>query len=58
MAFWLLTFSGSKPPGIIVPSFEQKQYGNVHSPESHFFAKSVGASVIGAGAVKKKFKTK
>lgn len=44
------TSSASKPPGIIVPSFEQKQYGNVHASESHFFAKSSGASVIGAGA--------
>ena len=34
-----------------MPSFEQKQYGNTHSAGSHFFAKSTGASVIGAGAV-------
>lgn len=34
-----------------VPSFEQKQYGNAHSAGSHFFAKSTGASVIGAGAI-------
>lgn len=33
-----------------MPSFEQKQYGNAHSAGSHFFAKSIGASVIGAGA--------
>lgn len=46
----LLTSSASKPPGITVPSFEQKQYGNVHSARSHFFAKSSGVSVIGAGA--------
>lgn len=50
MRFFLLTSSASNPPGIIVPSFEQKQYGNVHSNGSHFFAKSIGASVIGAGA--------
>lgn len=46
----LLTSSASKPPGITVPSFEQKQYGNMHSAGSHFFAKSIGVSVIGAGA--------
>lgn len=48
----LLTSSGSKPPGITVPSLEQKQYGNVHSSELHFCAKSIGASVGGAGAIK------
>lgn len=36
---------------MMVPSFEQKQYGNVHSAGSHFFAKSIGASVTGAGAI-------
>lgn len=36
----------------MVPSFEQKQYGNVHSARSHFFAKSIGASVSGAGAIR------
>lgn len=45
-----LTLSGSKPPGIKVPSFEQKQYGSSHWDRSHFVAKSNGASVIGAGA--------
>lgn len=45
-----LTFSGSSLPGIIVPSLEQKQYGSWHSAVSHFFAKSNGASVEGAGA--------
>lgn len=42
------------PPGIVVPSFEQKQYGNWHAAKSHFCAKSIGVSVIGAGAEKKK----
>lgn len=46
----LLTSSGSNPPGIRVPSFEQKQYGRSHSAGLHFFARSVGGSVIGAGA--------
>lgn len=46
-----LTSAGSRPPGINVPSLEQKQYGNWHSAGSHFVAKSSGTSVIGAGAV-------
>lgn len=46
----ILTSSGSNPPGINVPSFEQKQYGKLHSARWHFSAKSVGGSVIGAGA--------
>lgn len=37
-----------------VPSLEQKQYGNSHFEGSHFFAKSRGASVTGAGAVIRK----
>lgn len=46
----ILTSSGAIPPGIRVPSFEQKQYGSSHSARSHFLAKSTGVSVIGAGA--------
>lgn len=49
--FKFLTFEGSIPPGIIVPSFEQKQCGRSQLPVSHFKAKSIGASVIGAGVV-------
>ena len=45
------TSSGSRPPGIKVPSFEQKQYGSAHSLGLHFTAKSIGGSVIGAGAM-------
>jgi len=37
-------------PGIIVPSLEQKQYGSWQLDESQRSAKSVGGSVIGAGA--------
>lgn len=47
-----LTSSTSNPPGIKVPSFEQKQYGSSHSAGLHFNARSVGASVTGAGAAK------
>lgn len=46
-----LTVSGSKFPGTVVPSFEQKQYGNVHVDVSHRVAKSCGVSVVGAGAI-------
>lgn len=46
----ILTFSGSKSPGIEVPSLEQKQYGNSHLAWSHFSARSTGVSVDGAGA--------
>lgn len=49
---WVMnTCSGSSPPGMRVPSLEQKQYGSWHSDRSHFVAKSNGASVIGAIAV-------
>lgn len=54
----LLTSSGAKPPGIWVPSLEQKQYGNSHWAESHFLARSIGVSVIGAGAAIKKKRSK
>lgn len=50
----IFTSSASSPPGIKVPSLEQKQYGNSQFPGSHLFARSTGGSVIGAGAVKKK----
>lgn len=43
------------PPGIVVPSFEQKQYGNWQAAESHFCARSIGVSVIGAGAEERKW---
>lgn len=60
MFHWVLlyTLSASKPPGICVPSFEQKQYGSWHSSVLHFCALSTGASVTVAGAEKKKSKTK
>lgn len=48
----IITSSGFKPPGIIVPSFEQKQNGKSHSAGLHLTAKSTGGSVIGAGAKK------
>lgn len=46
----IFTSSAKSPPGINVPSREQKQYGSSQLAGSHLSAKSVGVSVMGAGA--------
>ena len=43
--------SKSRPPGIFVPSEEQKHHGSWQFSSSHFFAVSGGGVVVGGAGV-------